>query len=392
MTMFLMPSSAYAAYTQTIAAFEYNGYLIPAYDGDIYEVINGNHPQFTASELNQTIYVRYGALDNFGRVTTCVANLDKSLMPTGDRGDIRHIKPTGWQQKYYDFVDEQALYNRSHLIAWKLTGENANEHNLMTGTRSFNSIGMAPFENIVADYLRQNSAHNVLYRVTPVFQGDNLLASGVIMEGMSVDDLGAAVCFCVFVYNVENQVAIDYATGKSLESASLNIAQADIRLKASPYFYTGKAIEPLESVCLYGQTLQCGREYTVQYQKNVHVGEARVTVAGVGDYSGMATRSFTIVPPTPKKPTLKKVNAGKGALKVKWKKVKGVSGYQLMYATDKNFKKAKKINVSKASTCTKTIKKLKNKKTYYVRIRCYKTVAGKKFYSVWSRYKTVKIK
>ncbi len=208
-------------YVSKIKAFSYNGYSIPEYDGDYYEIINDNQPKFTHSELNQNIYESYGKLDSLGRVTACMANIDQTLMPTEQRGSISSVYPTGWVQNNYDFVNGKYLYNRSHLIGWQLTGENANKQNLMTGTRTFNVSGMLPFENEVAQYVKQNAKNNVLYRVTPVFEGNNLLANGVIMEAESVDDYGASVSFCVFVYNVEPGVSIDYETGKNVETSSM---------------------------------------------------------------------------------------------------------------------------------------------------------------------------
>ena len=255
------PICAFAEYTDTVEAFTYGDYSIPAYDGNLSKTVNGNNPGFDESELNQVIYESYGELDSLGRVTSCSANIDKSLMPTGSRGDIGSVKPTGWLQKSYDFVDGKYLYNRSHLIGWQLTGENANKNNLMTGTRSFNAVGMLGYENLVASYVKANAENNVLYRVTPVFQGDNLLASGVIMEGESVDDSGKSVKFCVFVYNVQSGVKIDYSTGDSIEAgAKVDISSAKIYLKSLSYTYTGKEIKPLDSVTRGGRALLDGRD------------------------------------------------------------------------------------------------------------------------------------
>ena len=139
-------------------------------------------------------------------------------MPTEDRGEIGHVKPTGWQSVKYDIVDGKYLYNRCHLIGFQLTGENANKQNLITGTRYFNVDGMLPFENMVADYVKETENH-VLYRVTPIFDGNNLVANGVQMEAYSVEDKGDGICFHVYVYNNQPGVAIDYTTGESeLES------------------------------------------------------------------------------------------------------------------------------------------------------------------------------
>ncbi len=210
---------ARAEYTTEIKAFSYNNWNIPNYDGDVVEELNGNNPKFAKTDFTQTIYAEYGNLDSLGRVSACYGNLDYTLFPSDERGDISSVYPTGWIQAKYDFVDSKWLYNRSHLIMWALTGQNANKNNLMTGTRTFNTKGMLENENKVLTYLKKNKENNVLYRVTPVFQKDNLLASGVIMEAESVDDLGLGLKYAVFVYNVEPGVAIDYETGKSIAAS-----------------------------------------------------------------------------------------------------------------------------------------------------------------------------
>lgn len=187
---------------------------IPAYSGDAYIAVNNNVPYFTPEEMSTSSYETYGVLDDLGRCTTCVASVGKDLMPTEERGNIGSVKPTGWHTVKYDFVDGKYLYNRCHLIGYQLTAENANEKNLITGTRYLNIEGMLPFENMVADYVKETGNH-VMYRVTPIFSGDNLLADGVLMEGKSVEDDGDGVLFCVFAYNVQPGVIIDYATGDS---------------------------------------------------------------------------------------------------------------------------------------------------------------------------------
>lgn len=390
--VFALPACAYAAgYTDTVEAFIYEGYEIPEYDGDLYEVIGNNAPHFTDEELTQNIYESYGELDELGRVTECEANIDISLMPTGERESISSIYPTGWKQNKYDFISGKYLYNRSHLIGWQLTGENANRNNLMTGTRSFNASGMLPFENEVAAYVKADAENNVLYRVTPVFQGDNLLASGVIMEAESVDDLGASVSFCVFVYNVEKGVSIDYSTGDNILSGeSVDISDAYLYLSALNFTYTGKAIEPLEYVKYNGRILAEGADYTVQYTSNVRAGNATVTVTGIYPYTGSVSKTFSIYNPKPKSTEIRKLKRKSKAFFIKWKKAEDISGYQIQYALNKKFKKSKTLTVNSKSAVSKTVRKLKSGKVYYVRIRTYKTVNGKKFYSVWSGYKTVK--
>lgn len=188
---------------------------IPAYTGDNYIVIHDNVPYFDASELATASYEYYSDLDDLGRCGFCVADIGTDLMPTEERGEIGSIKPTGWQQnKYMGVVDGNYLYNRCHLISYQLTGENANEKNLITGTRNFNEKGMLPFENMVADYIKETGNH-VLYRVTPVFDGNNLLADGVLMEAESVEDEGAGILFCVFCFNVQPGIVIDYTDGSN---------------------------------------------------------------------------------------------------------------------------------------------------------------------------------
>ena len=187
---------------------------IPAYSGDPYVVIDGNEPDFEESDITRESFEYYSSLDSLGRCGTALANVGQDLMPEGERESISQVKPTGWQSVKYEFVDGESLYNRCHLIGYQLTGENANEKNLITGTRYMNVEGMLPFENQVADYVRETDGH-VLYRVTPVFSGDDLVAEGVEMEGYSVEDQGESVSFHVFVYNVQPGVAIDYDTGKS---------------------------------------------------------------------------------------------------------------------------------------------------------------------------------
>ena len=187
---------------------------IPAYSDEPYAVVNGNTPYFVQSELSLSAFEEYSGLDILGRCGAAYACLGYELMPTEERGEIWHIKPTGWHSVQYDCVPDLSLYNRCHLIAFSLAGENDNERNLITGTRYMNKEGMLPFENKVADYIRKTRNH-VMYRVTPIWQGDELVARGVLMEAYSVEDSGAGICFCVFCYNVQPGIAIDYETGDS---------------------------------------------------------------------------------------------------------------------------------------------------------------------------------
>lgn len=188
---------------------------IPEWDGETaYVVINDNVPFFTDEEKVTESYESYGELDGLGRCTVCIACVGIDLMPTEDRGSIGSVKPSGWQTVKYDFISGNYLYNRCHLIGYQLTGENANKQNLITGTRYLNIDGMLPFEDMIADYVKETENH-VMFRVTPIFEGDNLVASGVLMEAWSVEDSGEGVCFCVYAYNNQPGVIIDYATGES---------------------------------------------------------------------------------------------------------------------------------------------------------------------------------
>ena len=193
---------------------EFSLFDVPGYTGSPYVAVNGNVPYFTDDDLTEVSFESYSDLDSLGRCGVAYASVSTDTMPTEKRGSIGEVKPTGWVNVKYDFVDGKYLYNRCHLIGYQLTAENANEKNLITGTRYFNVQGMLPFENLTADYVKETGNH-VLYRVTPIFEGDNLVASGVLMEAESVEDEGDGVLFCVYVYNVQPGVTIDYATGKS---------------------------------------------------------------------------------------------------------------------------------------------------------------------------------
>ena len=204
-----------SAPTEITTASSFSLSDVPAYSGKAYTSVNGNVPYFSAAELATQSFETYSDLDSLGRCGVTYACIGKDLMPTEERGSIGMVKPTGWHTvRYDDLVDGKYLYNRCHLIGYQLTGENANTKNLITGTRYLNIEGMLPFENMVADYIQETNNH-VLYRVTPIFEGNNLLANGVLMEGYSVEDKGAGVSYCVFAYNVQPGIEIDYATGES---------------------------------------------------------------------------------------------------------------------------------------------------------------------------------
>ena len=189
---------------------------IPEFSGEPYVAVNGNVPFFMPEEITDESYEYYSELDELGRCGVTMACIGIDIMPTEERGEIGSVKPTGWQSVKYDIVDGKYLYNRCHLIGFQLAGENANKRNLITGTRYLNIEGMLPFENLVADYVQETKNH-VLYRVTPIFEEDNLVAHGVLMEGYSVEDEGEGVCFCVYAYNAQPGIIIDYQTGDSRE-------------------------------------------------------------------------------------------------------------------------------------------------------------------------------
>ena len=214
---------------------------IPEFSGQSYVVLDENVPDFTEDELVAGAFELYADLDWLGRCGQAFACIGKELMPTEDRGSIGQVKPSGWQTVKYDFVDGKYLYNRCHLIGFQLTGENANERNLITGTRYLNVEGMLPFENMVADYIKETGNH-VLYRVTPIYDNDNLVASGVQMEARSIEDDGDGICFHVYAYNCQPGVEIDYRTGESdladevpITSAAQTTTQYILNIKSKKF-------------------------------------------------------------------------------------------------------------------------------------------------------------
>ncbi len=230
-----LPITACESFGQSKTDLESSSFAltdIPEYDGEPYVIIDENEPDFSQEDMTSESFEIYSELDTLGRCRTAYANIGQDLMPTEERGNIGHVKPTGWQTVKYDSVEGKYLYNRCHLIGYQLTAENANEKNLITGTRYMNVEGMLPFENLVADYVKETGSH-VLYRVDPIFEGDDMLAKGVQMEAYSVEDEGEGVCFNVFVYNVQPGIDIDYATGTSRQgsgkASNAENAQEEIR-------------------------------------------------------------------------------------------------------------------------------------------------------------------
>ena len=187
---------------------------IPAYSGKAYVALNNNYPSFPTDNLSPISFEYYSDLDSLGRCGVVFACIGQDIMPTEERGNIGQVKPTGWRTVKYDIVDGNYLYNRCHLIGYQLTGENANEKNLITCTRQMNVGMMLDMENEVANYIKETSNH-VLYRATPIYEGDNLLANGVLLEGLSVEDNGEGIKFNIYVYNIQDRISIDYSTGES---------------------------------------------------------------------------------------------------------------------------------------------------------------------------------
>ena len=210
----LFVSYTYSRENVSTSAEYYELNDIPEYFGKDYIYINNNEPLFDSKYINTNAFESYSDLDYLGRSGVAFANVGIELMPTEKRGSIGMIKPSGWNQKKYDIVDGKYLYNRCHLIGYQLTGENANEKNLITCTRQTNVGAMLDFENKVADYIKETKNH-VLYRATPIFEGNNLLASGIHLEGMSVEDSGEGIKFNVYIYNVQDGIEINYLNGEN---------------------------------------------------------------------------------------------------------------------------------------------------------------------------------
>lgn len=246
---------------------------VPAYSGEPYVEVNDNQPEFTEEELTTVSYEDYSELDELGRCQSAEACIGQDLMPTETRESISSVKPTGWKNKSYDTVDGGYVYNRCHLIGFQLTGENANEENLITGTRYMNVEGMLPFEDEVAAYIKETDNH-VMYRVTPVFEGDDLIASGVQMQAESVEDDGAGISFNVYVYNVQPYVVIDYKTGENWEGDE--IAEPEGK------WADGTEAEPSDTK----EQMYILNKNTKKFHKPECSGAKKIKVKNKGEYTG----------------------------------------------------------------------------------------------------------
>ena len=246
---------------------------VPAYSGEPYVEVNDNQPEFTEEELTTVSYEDYSELDELGRCQTAEACIGQDLMPTEARESISSVKPTGWRNKSYDTVDGGYVDNRCHLIGFQLTGENANEENLITGTRYMNVEGMLPFEDEVAAYIEETDNH-VMYRVTPVFEGDDLVASGVQMQAESVEDDGVGISFNVYVYNVQPYVVIDYKTGENWEGDE--IAEPEGK------WADGTEAEPSDTK----EQMYILNKNTKKFHKPECSGAKKIKVKNKGEYTG----------------------------------------------------------------------------------------------------------
>lgn len=261
---------------------------IPEYSGQPYVAINNNVPYFTDRDLTTKSYEYYSNLDDFGRCGVAVANIGKDIMPTTDRDDIGSVKPTGWHTIKYDNVSGKYLYNRCHLIGYQLSGENANTKNLITGTRYLNVEGMLPFENMVDDYIEETNNH-VLYRVTPIFEGDNLLASGVLIEAKSVEDNGAGILFNVYCYNVQPGIDIDYSTGESsskLNSTSTTNNSSSSTGASTPIVEESKSETPLASTINEVSKTYILNNNTKKFHEESCGSASRISQKNKGTYTG----------------------------------------------------------------------------------------------------------
>lgn len=242
--------------------FNYNN--IPEYSGEAYYIINDNIPFFEAEEITVSVFENYSELDDLGRCGPAYANICRELMPTEEREEIGSVKPSGWtysgksNNNKYDFVDGQYIYNRCHLIGFQLAGENANNRNLITGTRYLNVTGMLPFENMVADYVKSTNNH-VLYRISPVFLGNELVCRGLLMEAYSVEDRGQGIEFCVWCYNVQPGTVINYATGQNWLEGT--VTETTTVPQPSGYVVNDNSMKFHDVSCKYAQTASSNQRY-----------------------------------------------------------------------------------------------------------------------------------
>lgn len=235
-------------YRQVALEFDYG--QVPEYSGKPYVVINDNQPFFKDEEITSESYELYGDLDTKGRCTTAMACVGKDLFPTEERGEIGSVKPTGWHTVKYDGIDGNYLYNRCHLLMYALSGENANVRNLITGTRYMNKDGMLPFEERIHNYIEDTDNH-VMYRVSPVFVDEEMVARGVLMEAYSVEDQGKGICLCVFCYNVQPGVTINYQDGSSSGPEYTGAASGH---KNGAQYGAGAATNGIAAVASQGKT------------------------------------------------------------------------------------------------------------------------------------------
>lgn len=244
---------------------------IPPYAGEPYAVINGNKPFFTREEITDRAYESYSRLDALGRCGVAMACVGRELMPTEERESLSAVNPTGLVYKgrsnnnKYSFIDGTYVYNRCHLIGFQLTGENANEENLITGTRYFNIEGMLPFENMIADFVREGGKH-VMLRVTPYYLDYDYVARGVLMEGYSVEDRGEEICFCVFVYNVQPGVIIDYFTGENKLDPESGHTEEEVT-SAPTYVLNFDSMKYHLPDCYHAENMK--EEYRINYDGSV---------------------------------------------------------------------------------------------------------------------------
>lgn len=298
---------------------------LPAYSGEAYVELNDNVPSFSKKDMTTKAFEKYSELDDLDRCGVAYANVCTETMPTEERGNIGMIKPSGWQTVKYDNVDGKYLYNRCHLIGYQLTGENASEQNLITGTRYMNVEGMLSFENMVADYV-ENTDNHVLYRVTPIFKGDNLLVSGVQMEAYSVEDKGKGVSFNVYCYNVQPGITIDYTNGDSKLS--------DGTIASITLNYTKYALEVGQSKTLVAVTSpESAVKSVTWYSSNNKI----ATVSKNGKVTAVTTGTVTI--------TAKTTNGLKAICKVTVKEksdttvINGSANGNITYVLNTNTKK-----------------------------------------------------